>query len=152
MSNSEAVCQPIWGMSDLSLRPLGRLAASPERILRWGFSPVIGKSLTSCLLRPGVCGREQQFGSLRQVPAARIHYNRQRTGGDAQAAGAVMMVTTRDIEALAVRLESRGRSNLLNAQPDLQADLLLAARLIFTWMDEHPFLYGVTLADESGAS
>ena len=63
-----------------------------------------------------------------------------------------MMVTAREIEALAVRLESRARSNLLNDQPALQADLLLAARLIFTWMDEHPFQDGVTLDDESGAT
>lgn len=62
-----------------------------------------------------------------------------------------MMVTAREIEALAARLESGGRSNLLSDQPTLQADLLLAAGLIFHWMDEHPFQDGVTLEDESGA-
>jgi hypothetical protein len=59
------------------------------------------------------------------------------------------MATARDIEALAARLESCGRSSLLNDQPALQADLLLAARLIFHWMDEHPFQDGVTLEDEA---
>jgi hypothetical protein len=39
-----------------------------------------------------------------------------------------------DIEGLAGRLLARGKSRLLNDQPELQADLLLAGRLLVRWL------------------
>jgi hypothetical protein len=42
-------------------------------------------------------------------------------------------ISLSDIEALAGRLLARGKSRLLNDQPDLQADLLLAGNLLNRW-------------------
>jgi hypothetical protein len=39
-----------------------------------------------------------------------------------------------DIEGLTDRLMARGKSRLLNDQPDLQADLLLAGNLLTRWL------------------
>jgi hypothetical protein len=43
------------------------------------------------------------------------------------------IITIRDLEALAVRLESRARS-VLTEQPALAADLSLAAEVILKWV------------------
>jgi hypothetical protein len=43
-------------------------------------------------------------------------------------------VTLDDIEGLADRLLARARSRLFNDQPNLQADLLLAGRLLRRWL------------------
>jgi hypothetical protein len=43
-------------------------------------------------------------------------------------------ISLSDIEALAGRLLARGKSRLLDDMPDLQADLLLASRLLTRWI------------------
>jgi hypothetical protein len=43
-------------------------------------------------------------------------------------------ISLSDIEGLADRLWARARSRLFNDQPDLQADLLLAGRLLTRWL------------------
>jgi hypothetical protein len=47
---------------------------------------------------------------------------------------APLTVSDIDIEGLADRLLPRGKSRLLNDQPDLQSDLLLAGHLLTRWL------------------
>jgi hypothetical protein len=50
--------------------------------------------------------------------------------------GLMAPTTISDIEALAVRLLARGKSRMLNDQPNLQADLLLAGELLMPWIQK----------------
>jgi hypothetical protein len=43
-------------------------------------------------------------------------------------------ISLSDIEGLADRCLARARSRLFNDQPDMQADLLLAGRLLQRWL------------------
>jgi hypothetical protein len=45
-----------------------------------------------------------------------------------------MTVSLIDVEGLADRLLARGKSRMLNDQPDLQADLMLAGNLLVRWL------------------
>jgi hypothetical protein len=47
---------------------------------------------------------------------------------------APMTISLSDIEALADRLLTRGRSRMFADQPNLQADMLLAGNLLTRWL------------------
>jgi hypothetical protein len=53
------------------------------------------------------------------------------------------IVSLSDIEALANRLMARAKSRMLNEQPNVQADLLLAGKLLTLWVRDCT-IYGAT--------